>query len=83
MDNMETLTAIHSRETLRRVKENDESLTTLWIGGDVYKSRPLDISASSILRSRMGNYMVMRAFLIQVMTASLLNLANILRGIRI
>ena len=34
----EIVTLSHSRETLRRVKENDESFKTLWIGGTVRKS---------------------------------------------
>ena len=32
------ITQSHSQETLRRVKENDESLTRLWIGGTVHIS---------------------------------------------
>jgi len=32
----EDITQSHSQETLRRVKENDESLKTLWIGGTVH-----------------------------------------------
>ena len=31
----EDITLSHSQQTLRRVKENDESLTNLWIGGTV------------------------------------------------
>ena len=33
------ITLPHSQETLRRVKENDETLKNLWIGGTVSKSR--------------------------------------------
>ena len=32
----EDITQSHSQETLRRVKENDESLKTLWIGGTIH-----------------------------------------------
>ena len=35
----EIVTQSHSQETLRRVKENDETLKALWIGGTVRKSR--------------------------------------------
>ena len=47
------ITQSHSQETLRRVKENDESLKNLWIGGTVHIDR--DDQGNEVMEVRFGN----------------------------
>ena len=48
------ITQSHSQETLRKVKENDESLKNLWIGGtDVHIDR--DDQGNEVMEVRFGN----------------------------
>ena len=47
------ITLSHSQETLRRLKENDESLKNLWIGGTVYIDR--DDQGNEVVEVRFGD----------------------------
>ena len=53
---MADITQSHSQETLRRVKENDETLKTLWIGGTVHITTNRQGNEELVVRTPVGPF---------------------------